>query len=133
MKTQLLLIDDHEEFRRHVRRLLEKEPSMRVTGEAGDGSSAVRLAGELGPDIVLMDVKMPILGGIEATRQIADLHPAIKIIGLSMHGDASYVEAMLLAGAAGYVLKDTAATFLTAAIASVLAGQVYLSPGLESA
>jgi DNA-binding NarL/FixJ family response regulator len=133
METRLLLTDDHEAFRRHLRELLETEPGMSVTGEAGDGLTALRLVDELNPDVVLMDVKMPTLGGIDVTRRIVSSHPAMKIIALSLHGDPAYVQAMLAAGASGYVLKDTAAEFLITAIAAVLAGQIYLSPGLETA
>ena len=102
----ILLADDHELFRQRLRRLLAKESGFVLVGEAADGEEAIRLACELLPDIVIMDIMMPRLNGIEATRQITMAFPSIKVIGLSMHGDEGFRRAMLDAGASVYLLKD---------------------------
>jgi DNA-binding NarL/FixJ family response regulator len=104
--TRILLADDHLAYRQHLRSLLEVEPGLQVVGEAGDGRTALRLAGELEPDIVLMDVAMPELGGIEATRQILAAHPRVRVIGLSLHSAPAFVRGMLAAGASAYRTKD---------------------------
>jgi DNA-binding NarL/FixJ family response regulator len=125
---ELLLVDDHDAFRGFVRTLLSKEADLTVVGEANDGRSAVRLARELEPDVILIDVVMPGMGGIEATGQILASRPGIKVIALSMHAEQGFVDAMLGAGASGYVLKDRVAVELVEAIRAVVAGGVFRGP-----
>ena len=103
---EILLADDHGDFRRTLRQLLDAEPGLRVVAEAENGRQAVSLARELSPDVVLMDVEMPVLDGIQATRAIASEHPDIAVIGLSVYHERHLVQAMLDAGAAGYLPKD---------------------------
>jgi two-component system, NarL family, response regulator NreC len=131
MLTRLVLADDTKEFRQYLRVLLDKDPGFTVLGEAEDGQAAIRLARELEPDIVIMDVAMPTTTGIEATRQIVASLPRIKVLALSVHADRRFVEAMLDAGASGYVLKDDMLTELSLAIHTVIRGQMYVSPGIE--
>ena len=131
MSTRILLADDHKITRQGLRSLLEKQKDMEVVAEADNGRSAVRLAAELAPDIVIMDVTMPDLNGIEATKQILAKSPDIKIIALSMHSDALFVTEMLKSGAAGYLLKDCAFEELTRAIRTVADDKTYLSPAIS--
>ena len=126
--TRILLADDHELMREGLRTLLAAQPDVEIVGEAEDGVTAVRRALELRPDIVIMDVGMPQMNGIEATRRLATKLPGTKIIALSMHSDRRYVAEMLKAGAAGYVLKQGAFRELASAIAAVKASHIYLSP-----
>lgn len=126
--TRILLADDHELMREGLRTLLAAQPDLEIVGEAEDGAVAVRRALELRPDIVIMDVGMPQMNGIEATRRLTAELPGTKIIALSMHSDRRYVTEMLKAGAAGYVLKQGAFRELASAIGAVLASQIYLSP-----
>ena len=126
--TRILLADDHELMREGLRTLLAAQPDVEIVGEAEDGVTAVRRALELRPDIVIMDVGMPQMNGIEATRRLATELPGTKIIALSMHSDRRYVAEMLKAGAAGYVLKQGAFRELASAIAAVKASHIYLSP-----
>ena len=115
--TRILLADDHELMREGLRTLLAAQPDVEIVGEAEDGVTAVRRALELRPDIVIMDVGMPQMNGIEATRRLATELPGTKIIALSMHSDRRYVAEMLKAGAAGYVLKQGAFRELASAMA----------------
>jgi DNA-binding NarL/FixJ family response regulator len=131
MSIRVLLADDHKIIRQGLRSLLEKQPDMEVVAEAEDGRNAVRLAGEMAPDVVIMDVTMPDLNGIEATKQILSKSPDIKIVALSMHSDASFVTEMLKSGAAGYLLKDCAFEELAKAIRTVLDNKNYLSPAIS--
>ncbi len=131
--TRVLLADDHKILRQGLRTLLEQEKDIQVVGEAENGRSSVKLAGELAPDVVIMDVAMPDLNGIDATRRIAEAEPRTRVLALSMHSDGRYVKGMLQAGARGYILKDCAAEELTHAIRTVMAGQVYVSPGVTGA
>ncbi|MGD2175592.1 MAG: response regulator transcription factor [Candidatus Brocadiaceae bacterium] len=128
MSIRILLADDHRLMRHGLRSLIQGEPDMEVIGEAENGRSAVRLAEELAPDVIVMDVAMPDLNGIEATRQVKDRTPAIEVLALSMHSDGPFVVRMLEAGAAGYLLKDTAFEQLATAIREVSAGRKYLCP-----
>ena len=128
--TRILIADDHKIIRDGLRALLEKGDQHEVVGEAEDGRSAVKLAKSLNPDLVIMDIGMPELNGVEATGQIVKQDPRIKVIALSMHSDASYVGRILRAGATGYLLKDCAFEEMAGAMEVVLGGGVYLSPGI---
>ena len=128
--TTILLVDDHAMFRKGLRVLLESEPGLRVIGEAGDGETAVRLARELTPDVVVMDVSMPEFSGIEATRTILAETTGARVVALSVHGGRLFVEDMLKAGALGYILKESAPEELIQGIEMVARGEVYLSPAV---
>ena len=131
MKIKILLVDDHKIVRDGLRKLLEKqETALMVVGEAEDGRSAIRSVRELKPDVVIMDVAMPDLNGIEATRQLVADRPDLKIVALSMHSERKFVTEMLKAGAAAYLLKDCAFEELVTAIQTVVKGKIYLSPGI---
>jgi DNA-binding NarL/FixJ family response regulator len=131
MSTRILLADDHKITRQGLRSLLEKEKDMEIIAEADNGRTAVQLAAELAPDVIIMDVTMPDLNGVEATKQILAKSPDVKIIALSMHSDALFVTEMLKNGAAGYLLKDCAFEELTRAIRTVADGKTYLSPAIS--
>jgi DNA-binding NarL/FixJ family response regulator len=124
------LADDHAIVREGVRLCLEGMGDMEVVGEADDGYEALRLVGQIQPDVAVLDVTMPRLNGIETLRQIKRDHPRTAVVVLSMHDNEAYVTQALQAGAAGYVLKRTAATELAAAIRAAHAGEVYLHPGV---
>jgi DNA-binding NarL/FixJ family response regulator len=126
MKIDVLIADDHQIVREGLRSLLAQEPGIRVVGEAAEGRTTLRLARELAPDVIIMDVAMPDLNGIEATRQIVAEFPAIRILALSMHDDRRFVLKMLKAGAKGYLLKDCAFKDLVKAIRVVVANRIYL-------
>jgi DNA-binding NarL/FixJ family response regulator len=125
---KVLLADDHRIVREGLKSLLQSQADMQVVAEAADGRQAVQMARELAPDVVVMDVAMPQLNGIEATRQIAADEPGMKVVALSMHSDRRYVSEALKAGASGYVLKDGAFEELITAIRAVVSNKVYLSP-----
>ncbi len=127
MNIKVLLADDHKIIRDGLRSLIEKNPDMEVVGEAEDGRTTVRLVHELDPDIVIMDISMPDLNGIDATQQIVTNDPGVKVIALSMHSDKRFVAGMLKAGASGYLLKDCAFDELEQAVKTVLADHTYLS------
>jgi two-component system response regulator NreC len=129
MSVKVLVADDHQILREGLMTLLGKA-GMTVVGEAADGRTVVRLARELKPHVVIMDIAMPELNGIEATRQIVAEVPGIKVIALSMHADKHFVRGMLQAGASGYLLKHCASQELVQAIRAVQNHQVYLSPGI---
>lgn len=128
MSIRILLADDHKIVRDGLRSLLEKEEGMEVIAEADTGRAAVRLAALLAPEVVLMDIAMPELNGIESARQIIAAVPGCKVIALSMHADKRYVMEMLKAGASGYLLKDSAFEELAHAIRTALDNRTYLSP-----
>ena len=128
MSIKVLLGDDHRIMRQGLRALLEKEPDIEVIGEAEDGYSTIELARKLKPQVVVMDITMPNLNGIEATHQITKEIPGVKVLALSMHVDQRFVEEMLKAGATGYLPKDCASEELVCAIRTVLNNQTYLSP-----
>jgi DNA-binding NarL/FixJ family response regulator len=128
MSIRILLADDHQIFRDGLRALIDREEGMEVVAEAENGRQAVRLAQSLGPGVIIMDVSMPDMNGIEATRKIASAVPEARLIALSMHSDRRYVLGMLEAGAAGYLLKDCAFAELAGAIRQVAGGNTYLSP-----
>jgi DNA-binding NarL/FixJ family response regulator len=128
MSIRILLADDHSLMLDGLRALLQREPGLEVVGAAKDGKEAVELARRTSPDVVVMDISMPGLNGIAATSQITAELPGVKVICLSMHAEPRFVEAMLEAGAAGYILKDYALEDLVKAIHLALAGDLYLCP-----
>lgn len=127
---RILLADDHTILRNGIRAILEDEPGLVVVGEADDGRMAVSLACQLKPDIIIMDIAMPLLNGLEATRQIKHACPGSKVIILTMHDNEEYIVQMLEAGAMGYILKDAAARELIHAIRLVHRGEAVLSPAI---
>ena len=132
-RIRVLLADDHAVVRQGFRMILAAQPDMEIVGEAGNGREAIELAASLRPDIVVMDVAMPELNGIEATRRLASLIPRARVVALSMHKDSVYVREILRAGARGYLLKDSGAADLVAAIRAVASGESYLSPAVSNA
>ncbi len=128
MTIKVLLADDHQIIRDGLRSLLTNEPDIEVVGEANDGRAAVEMTQRLKPDIVVMDIAMPGLNGIEATRQVRAISSDIKVLALSMHADKRFVAGVLHAGASGYVLKNCAFKELIQAIHTVAVNQTYLSP-----
>jgi two-component system, NarL family, response regulator NreC len=129
-KIRILLVDDHTILRDGIRLLLEAEPDLIVVGEAEDGRTAVKLACQLKPDVVLMDIAMPLLNGLEATRQIKHDCPGAKVLILTMHENEEYIRQALANGAMGYILKDAAASELLNAIHAVHRGEAILSPAV---
>lgn len=129
-KLKILLADDHGVVRKGLRFLLETEPDLEVIGEAADGRQAVDMTGELHPDVVVMDIAMPRLNGIDATGQIVRQHPEVGVIMLSMYSDEEYLVRTLTAGAKGYLLKDSAETDLVRAVHSVSDGKPFFSPAI---
>ena len=127
-KLRILLADDHIVMRSGLRALLDRQPNLEVVGESENGHETVALATSLKPDVVVMDVGMPVLNGIEATHAIVTQCPTIAVVILSMHADESYVMRALKAGARGYLLKDSAAADLIGAIQAVSQGKSFFSP-----
>ncbi|MHC4562289.1 MAG: response regulator [Planctomycetota bacterium] len=130
MSIRVLLADDHVIVREGFRALIENEPDMEVIAQADDGLKAVEAARDHVPDVVVMDVAMPNLNGIEATRQIVAQFPSVRVVALSVHSDRRYVSQMLRAGSMAYLLKNCAPGELVAAIRSVVSGQTYLASDL---
>jgi len=132
-RIRILLADDHAVVRQGFKMILDAQPDMEIVGEAANGRQAVDLAEQLRPDVVVMDVAMPELNGIEATRRLASSVPHVRVVALSMHKDSVYVREILRAGARGYLLKDSGAADLVAAIHAVASGESYLSPSVSNA
>jgi len=130
LSIKIILADDHKIVRDGLRSLLERHPGMEVIAETSDGRAAVQLSLKYSPDVVIIDVAMPVLNGIEATRRIKAESPGTKVIALSMHSDRRFVVEMLNAGASGYLLKECAFEELVGAVHSILAGNNYLSPSI---
>lgn len=133
MKIRILLADDHAVVRKGFQFILAAQPDFEVVGEAANGQEAVDLAKLLQPDVVVMDVSMPELNGIEATRRIGEVSPKARVLALSMHRDSVYVREILRAGARGYILKDAQEVELLGAVRSVSKGEGYLSPAVSDA
>jgi len=129
-KLRIVIADDHQMFRQGLTTLINSEPDMEVIGEAGTGRTAVRLAQELKPDVVVMDISMPELNGLEATAHLKQSLPEVKILVLTRHTDDSYLKQSLQAGINGYILKNSAASELIRAIRQAMAGNTYIDPGM---
>jgi two-component system, NarL family, response regulator NreC len=129
-RVRVLIVDDHAVVRAGLRMLLSADPDMDIVGEAGDGAQALRITRDLSPDVVLMDISMPDMNGIEATRRIKASYPGVAVLALTMHEDDQYFFEMLAAGASGYVPKRAAPNDLVAAIHAVKNGGVFLFPSV---
>ena len=132
-RIRILLADDHAVVRQGFKMILGAQPDMEIVGEAGNGREAVELADRLKPEVVVMDVSMPELNGIEATRRLAESAPHVRVLALSMHKDSVYVREILRAGARGYLLKDSVAGDLVSAVRAIAAGEGYISPQVSNA
>ncbi len=130
MSIRIIIADDHTIVRHGLTRLLQQDSDVEVIAQAQNGHATVELARELSPDIVVMDVGMPDLNGIDATQQILRENSKIKVLALSMHSGRKFVVAMLKAGASGYLLKDCALEELTTALQTIMSGKIYLSPAI---
>lgn len=128
---KILLAEDHMIVREGLRQMLDLDPSLKIVGEAQDGHQAVELARELQPSVVLMDIAMPRLNGLEATRQILKIHPEIKVLILSAHSDDAYVSSAAESGAVGYLLKQSSASEVCRAIRDVQKGKTYFSASVS--
>ena len=131
-KLRIVIGDDHTLVRQGLRKILEEQPGWEVVAETGDGRQAVKEALALQPDVVILDIGMPLLNGIEATRQIVRRLPSVGVLILSMHADEAYITQALQAGARGYLLKDSADTDLIRAVGAVAAGKSFFSPAVAT-
>jgi len=131
-KIRVFLADDHVLVRQGFRHILEDDPRIAVVGEAGTGLAAIEQCKELKPDVVVMDLSMPDLGGLEATAEILKANPEAKVLILSMYSNENYVRKALEVGAKGYMLKDAIEIDLTRAVTALAAGESYLSPGIAN-
>ncbi|MDQ2777033.1 MAG: response regulator transcription factor [Acidobacteriota bacterium] len=131
IKLRIVLADDHTMMRSGLRLLLERESDFSIVGEAGDGRQAIEIVEAQSPDVVIMDIAMPNMNGIEAARRITDAHPRTAVVILSMHSDESYVLRALNAGARGYLLKDSAEGDLISAVRAVSEGKAFFSPAIS--
>ena len=129
-KIRVVLVDDHDVVRTGLKTFLETQPGLVVVGEANEGVQALEIAREVNPDVMVMDITMPGMDGLEATRQLRKSHPQVKVLALTVHTDKEYFFEMLASGAAGYVTKEAAVEDLVAAIHAVAEGNVYLQPAL---
>jgi RNA polymerase sigma factor (sigma-70 family) len=132
-KARILLVEDHIVVRQGIKALLSDEPDLEIVGEADNGREALQAVMKLHPNLVLMDISMPGLNGIEATRQIRQRHPEVKVVVLSMHANEEYVFQVLRAGASGYVLKQSDSSEVLTAIRAALTGGSFLSPPISRA
>jgi two-component system, NarL family, response regulator NreC len=132
-RIRILLADDHAVVRQGFKMILQAQPDMEIVGEAGNGREAIELSEKFKPDVVVMDVAMPELNGIEATRRVTASAPHVRVIALSMHKDSVYVREVLRAGARGYLLKDSGSDDLVSAVRAVARGEGYLSPAVSHA
>jgi DNA-binding NarL/FixJ family response regulator len=132
-RIRILLADDHAVVRHGFKMILSAQSDMEIVGEAGNGREAIDLAADLRPDVVVMDVAMPELNGIEATRRLTAANPHARVLALSMHKDSVYVREILRAGARGYLLKDSGPADLVAAVRAIASGEGYLSPAVSDA
>jgi DNA-binding NarL/FixJ family response regulator len=130
-RTRILIADDHDVVRSGLRVLLHSFPDFSVVGEASNGEEAVRLALERKPDVILMDISMPVMDGIEATTRILAQHPDSRVIILSVHEDEEYVHQILMAGARGYVLKNAGRKDIARAVRTAVSGERFFSPGIS--
>jgi two-component system response regulator NreC len=133
MAIRILIADDHGVLRAGLRALLNAEPDLQVVGEAAEGNEALRLARALQPDVVLMDISMPDLGGIEAARQLVGRQPNSRVLILTMHEDKALLQEAIRAGASGYILKRAVESELVNAIRAVMRGDLYIHPGMTRA
>ncbi len=131
LKAKVLLVEDHIVVRQGIKALLSEDPDLEIVGEADNGREALNLVSDLQPDVVLMDISMPGLNGIEATRQICQTYPDVKIVILSMHANEEYVFQVLQAGACGYVLKQSDSSEVLTAIRAAISGGSFLSPPIS--
>jgi DNA-binding NarL/FixJ family response regulator len=129
--TRVLLVDDHNLVRAGVRRIIESQPGFEVVGEVGDGEQALRALETLAVDVVVLDLTMPTMDGFEVLKRAKELHPAVRILVLSMHANAQHVTRAVREGADGYLLKDSAVQELVAALESVMEGRAYYSPSVQ--
>lgn len=126
----VLLAEDYANLRKTLKLLVESEGDIKVVGEAKTGVEAVQMTGDLRPEVILMDISMPLLNGLHATRQIMKISPATKVLMLSAHSDPEYIEQAVIVGASGYLLKESSTQFLAHAVREVLKGNTYFSASI---